>query len=98
MLYDTNGCAACHGREGRGDGLLARTLSPAPRDFMKTDAFKGPRTVVAVAEVIARGIPSTPTPMPAYAHLDIDSRRRIAGYVLSIGGGPSPAAPTKKEP
>ncbi|MFO7178328.1 MAG: cytochrome c [Pseudomonadota bacterium] len=26
-------CAACHGAEGRGDGMLARSLDPRPRSF-----------------------------------------------------------------
>lgn len=95
VLYDTNGCAACHGREGRGDGPLAPSLNPPPRDFIRGDSFKEPRTVVAIADVIARGIPSTPTPMPAFAHLDLESRRRLAGYVLSIGGGPAASTPRK---
>jgi len=31
-LYRANGCAACHGRDGRGDGPLAPSLRPPPRD------------------------------------------------------------------
>lgn len=97
VLYDTNGCAACHGRDGRGDGPLAPTLNPPPRDFMKADSFTKPRTVVEIAELIARGTPSKPTPMPAFAHLDLETRRRLAGYVLSIGGGPA-ASTTRRDP
>ncbi len=96
VLYDTNGCAACHGPDGRGDGPLAPVLTPRPRDFASPAAFKGPRTMVAVAGVIARGIPSTPTPMPAYSHLDLASCRQLAGYVLSIGGGESRAPSSRR--
>lgn len=85
-LYRSNGCMACHGPEGRGDGPLARTLSPPPRDFTNGAAFVRPRTVDAVADVIAQGVPASPS-MPAYAHLGLDDCRRLASYVLSLGDG-----------
>lgn len=31
-LYDKN-CAACHGPEGKGDGVAAQALDPKPRDL-----------------------------------------------------------------
>ena len=31
-IYDTN-CAACHGAEGKGDGVAAQALDPKPRDL-----------------------------------------------------------------
>lgn len=85
VFYDTNGCVACHGATGRGDGQLASTLTPLPRDFRHADAFKGPRTIASVAAAIAQGIPAVPTPMPAFAHLDLETRQLIAAYVLSLG-------------
>lgn len=85
LLYRTNGCAACHGPDGHGDGPLARTLTPAPRDFRRAEQFKTARTAQAVAAVIAAGIPSSPAPMPAYAHLDEADRSRLAAFILSIG-------------
>lgn len=33
-LYDTR-CAICHGTDGRGDGPIAGTLEPRPRDFTR---------------------------------------------------------------
>jgi copper transport protein len=32
-LYQSTGCAECHGVAGRGDGPLGRTLNPRPADF-----------------------------------------------------------------
>jgi copper(I)-binding protein len=84
VFYDTNGCAACHGRDGHGDGQLAPTLTPLPRDFRGADAFKGPRTIPAVSSIIARGLSAVPTPMPAFGHLDLETRELIAAYVLSL--------------
>lgn len=89
-LFETNGCPACHGHEGHGDGQLARTLTPTPRDFRHPDAFKGPRSIDAVATVIARGLPAFPTPMPALNTLDQETRELIAAYVLSIGSSGPP--------
>ncbi|MGE3274940.1 MAG: cytochrome c [Vicinamibacterales bacterium] len=84
-LYASNGCAVCHGSEGRGDGPVAAGTTPRPTDFTKPESFKTARTVDAVATVIADGIPSTPRPMPPYRHLDEGARRLIAEYVLSLG-------------
>ncbi len=33
-LYQSN-CASCHGREGRGDGPVSRSLSPRPANLTK---------------------------------------------------------------
>ncbi len=96
VFYDTNGCAACHGRDGRGDGQLAATLTPPPRDFRRADAFKRPRTIAAVADAIARGIPALPKPMPAFPHLDLETRQLMAAYVLSIGGTSRITAPLEE--
>jgi mono/diheme cytochrome c family protein len=91
QLYDTNGCAVCHGRFGQGDGSLAASLRPRPRDFRKVTDFKTPRTVEAVGDLIERGLVATPTPMPAYKHLDLETRRLLAAYVLWLGTPPEPA-------
>ncbi|MDH3257804.1 MAG: cytochrome c [Nitrospinota bacterium] len=33
LVYENNGCAVCHGSQGKGDGPLAGGLDPKPRDF-----------------------------------------------------------------
>ncbi|MDP1572104.1 MAG: cytochrome c [Vicinamibacterales bacterium] len=85
-LYVTNGCVPCHGDEGRGDGGLAPTLTPRPRDFRDAAAFKYGRDVERVAHTIASGLIAYPTPMPAYGHLSLEDRRQLAAYVLSLSG------------
>jgi mono/diheme cytochrome c family protein len=40
VLYEENGCATCHGPAGHGDGRIAVTLNPRPRDFRDAAAFK----------------------------------------------------------
>lgn len=81
--YQANGCRVCHGPDGRGDGPLASSLEPRPRDFTDASAFLGDRSVEAIAEVIADGVPSRPTPMPSFSHLDETTRRQLAAWVLS---------------
>jgi len=76
--YRANGCAVCHGRDGRGDGPTAGSLRPRPPDF--TDAsFAAGRTVETVAAVIASGVAA----MPAFGHLDAPTRRHLAVWILS---------------
>jgi high-affinity iron transporter len=87
-LYAINGCPACHGDDGRGDGPLATVSMPRPRDFRDAAAFAGPRTVERIAEVIASGLTAMPNPMPAYGHLSEGDRRHLAAYVLSLGDAP----------
>ena len=84
-LYTINGCPACHGNDGGGDGPLAEVSSPRPRDFHQPGRFATPREVERIAEVIASGVAAMPTPMPSYAHLSETNRRHLAAYVLSLG-------------
>lgn len=35
-VYETN-CAACHGPEGKGDGVAAQALDPKPRDLSNAE-------------------------------------------------------------
>lgn len=89
-LYRANGCAACHGAEGYGDGPVGRTLAPPPRDFRSAVAFRNGSDVAAIAQTLATGIPAGGS-MPLYAHLTDSERRSIALYVISLRrSSPSP--------
>ncbi len=89
QAYRDNGCRMCHGEVGRGDGPIAASLQPPPRDFADAAAFKNPHTVEAIADTIATGVPSTPTPMPPYAHLDERTRLQLAAWIVSLAASPS---------
>lgn len=39
LAYENNGCAICHGTQGKGDGPLAGGLDPKPRDFTDLDVM-----------------------------------------------------------
>jgi copper(I)-binding protein len=82
-LYASDGCAACHGLAGIGDGPVARTLNPPPRDFRTASAFKNGADEGAIAQTLATGIPGGGA-MPLYAHLTDRERRSLALYVISL--------------
>jgi mono/diheme cytochrome c family protein len=89
-LYASDGCAACHGLLGVGDGPVGRTLDPPPRDFRDATAFKNGVDAAAIAQTLATGIPGGGS-MPLYAHLTERERRSLALYVISLR---SPSPPT----
>ena len=81
-LFTRNGCAVCHGPEGRGDGQIAATLKPPPRDFRDPAAYKNGRSKAAIARTIQKGMPGTS--MPGYGHLSAEDREQIAAYIRSL--------------
>jgi high-affinity iron transporter len=83
-LYRANGCGACHGPTGRGDGPAARALDPGPRDFRDRRAYRRGASADAIAETLAIGLPEGRGGMPAYDHLSAADRQALAGYVVSL--------------
>ncbi len=97
-LYAENGCASCHGSSGRGDGPVASTLDPRPRDFHDVAAFKRGFDVPAIAQTLATGIlvaapegtGDSGAPlhhkqgMPKFDHLSETERQSLALYVMSL--------------
>jgi mono/diheme cytochrome c family protein len=55
-LYDTN-CTACHGPEGKGDGVAAQALDPKPRDLSNAE-FTSSVTNEHLYKVISEGGPA----------------------------------------
>lgn len=87
-LYASDGCAGCHGLSGHGDGPVARTLTPPPRDFREAAAFRNGIDESSIAQTIATGIPNGGS-MPLFAHLSDRERRSLARYVISLRTSPS---------
>ena len=81
-LFTRNGCAVCHGPDGRGDGQIAATLRPPPRDFRDPAAYKNGHSGAAIARTIQKGMPGTS--MPGYGHLSAEEREQIAAYIRSL--------------
>ncbi len=78
--YDQT-CAACHGATGEGNGPVAFSIKPPPRNFRKDD-FKAGDTVPAVFHTLTYGLPETR--MVGYPQLDETTRWGIAYYVVSM--------------
>lgn len=82
-LYLANGCATCHGPDGHGDGQIANSLDPRPRDFRDSSAFKNGTSAVAVARTIAEGIPGGGA-MPVFDHFTERERGSLALYISTL--------------
>jgi len=84
-LYLRHGCALCHGDQGRGDGPVAPTLEPPPRDLHDASAYRVGASVEEIASTIQQGIlVFQGTGMPAYAHIPEDERLELARYIVSL--------------
>jgi mono/diheme cytochrome c family protein len=83
-LYDTNGCATCHGPAGRGDGPVGKILHISPRDLHDAAAFVNGYDVQRIARTIGAGLVRGNQSMPAYAHLSSQDRELLAVFIMSL--------------
>lgn len=76
------GCAACHGREGWGDGWAAEGMSPAPPDFTAA-ARHAEATAARDYQVILYGIPETA--MPSHRDwLSVEETWDLVAYLQTL--------------
>jgi high-affinity iron transporter len=84
-LYKRYGCAVCHGRMGNGNGQIARTLNPRPRDFNNVRDYKYGRSIDAITRTIGKGtINEQGMGMPGYPQIPEAERKLIAAFVVSL--------------
>jgi high-affinity iron transporter len=76
-LYKNN-CASCHGLQGYGDGIAAKTLTPKPTDFYDKARYRQ-RTLYSLYSTITEGVSGTA--MPSFQHLNEQERWSLAFYV-----------------
>jgi mono/diheme cytochrome c family protein len=81
-LFDVR-CGACHGKEGRGDGVVASAIRPKPAD-LSVARFSADR----LHQVIREGVQGTA--MPAQPDLLLADRQAIVTYVQSLGPTQAP--------
>ena len=74
-------CAACHGVNGDGQGPVAFSLKPPPRNFRK-DPFKAGDSVEQVFATITNGLADSK--MVGYPQFDEATRWGLAYYVVSF--------------
>jgi mono/diheme cytochrome c family protein len=96
VLYQTNGCASCHGASGLGNGPLAANLPASPTNLRDPGQFTKGTSEGEIAKTLAEGIVnaqiSSPhlhhthhdLAMPKFDHLSETERRSIALYVISM--------------
>ncbi|HUP24873.1 MAG TPA: c-type cytochrome [Thermoanaerobaculia bacterium] len=95
VLYVEQGCAACHGEGGRGNGLSAPTLVDdwgdhiRPIDLTQRWTFRGGPTKADIFRTFSTGLNGTP--MPSYADvLEDEDRWHLVNYIYSLGDGDDP--------
>ncbi|MEQ9395418.1 c-type cytochrome [Haliea sp.] len=74
-------CASCHGPSGRGDGVLAAQLEPAPTNFSDRERASN-RSLLGLYAAISDGIDETA--MPGFDHLSEQQRWSLAFHVGGI--------------
>ncbi len=77
QLFADN-CASCHGLDGRGNGVDARGMEPAPTDFTDSARYDQ-RTLYGLYSTITAGVADTG--MRAFAELSEDDRWTLAFLV-----------------
>jgi mono/diheme cytochrome c family protein len=95
QLYAEQGCAACHGEGGRGNGQSAPTLLDdwgkhiRPADLTQRWTFRGGPTKADIFRTFSTGLNGTP--MPSYADvLQEEDRWHLVNYIYSLGSGDAP--------
>ncbi len=89
-LYEQR-CLYCHGPEGKGDGVAAIYLDPAPRDFtlgqfkIRSTAFRQLPTDNDLFEIITEGMPGTS--MPGWDIYSEDERWQLVQYLKTFYPG-----------
>jgi mono/diheme cytochrome c family protein len=89
QLFMKNGCFACHGETGAGNGPAAMALRDAqgipvyPRDF-NTGSFRGGSTGRDIYLRIHNGLAGTPMPAYGEAAMKPDERWALVHYILSL--------------
>ncbi len=84
-LFDAN-CAACHGRNGKGDGPAAVSLAPKPRDFASPGGWTNGYALTDIFKTLTEGVKGSA--MGSYDTLSVKDRFDLAHYVQSFGDFP----------
>ncbi|MCP3980159.1 MAG: c-type cytochrome [bacterium] len=94
-VYEAQGCAACHGDQGRGDGLSAPTLSDdwgdhlRPADMTMPWTYRGGATREDVFRTFSTGLNGTP--MPSYGDtLPVEERWDLVNYIYALSDAETP--------
>jgi mono/diheme cytochrome c family protein len=96
-VYKAAGCAACHGKGGRGDGPSAKTLKydsgkpVRPADFSRPRDFKCGQRPGDIFRTLVNGMDGSP--MPSFADETTDEQRwDLVQFILSVEQSADPGA------
>ncbi len=99
QLYEEQGCAACHGLVGRGDGNSAPTLTDdwghhiRVADLSQRWTWRGGAGKADIFRTFSTGLNGTP--MPSYAQvLEPEDRWHLVNYIHSLGDSDQPGYDT----
>jgi mono/diheme cytochrome c family protein len=93
-LYRQN-CMSCHGETGHGDGVAAKGLNPAPRNFTQPGGWTNGTRITDIFKTISSGVAGTG--MTAFDYILPADRMALVHYVRSLGAfdhGPEDPAAT----
>jgi len=80
QIFQSN-CSSCHGISGKGDGAIAKQLTPEPTDFTDKERAIN-RSIMGLYDVISGGLDGTA--MPAFSQLSARQRWSLAFQVGSM--------------
>ncbi len=83
-LYLSYGCAVCHGKEGKGDGISANTFDPKPTNFDNVKNYHHGSAKQDIVYNIRMGIAQESSGMPSFAHIPRKEVEMIADYLISL--------------
>jgi len=75
----TASCVACHGADGKGDGVAAAALTPKPRNFTSKDGWINGPKLSGIYKTLSEGI--TGSAMVAFTNLSPADRFALAHYI-----------------
>ena len=85
-LYLSYGCALCHGRDGRGDGVNAQKYDPPPTNFHNPKAYLHGDDKDSIRRSIQYGIKEESSIMPAFEDIPPQEVDQIINYLESLRG------------
>jgi mono/diheme cytochrome c family protein len=72
-------CVACHGTEGKGDGIAGATLNPKPRNFTSPDGWKNGLKLTQMYKTLQEGIPNSG--MASFSNIPPEDRIALIQYI-----------------
>jgi len=80
-LFETT-CTACHGNEGKGDGVAGKTLNPPPRNFTVLTGWKNGPKISQMFKTLQEGIPNSG--MASFSNIPVEDRFCLIHYIRTF--------------